>query len=60
VYDIRGQYIHKANTASQPVYEIRSDYIHKAHSALQPEFEIRGDMGKWHGGVNLPHEWAKG
>ena len=30
VFDIRGKYLHRANTASQPEYEIRGDNIHKA------------------------------
>jgi hypothetical protein len=43
VYEIRGQYLYKANSARK-IYEIRGDFIHKTHfKASGPMFVIHGD-----------------
>jgi hypothetical protein len=42
IWDIRGKYIHKYNSADMPVYEIRGGFIHKAYSPSKATFDIRG------------------
>lgn len=46
VYDVRGQYFHRAGRPGTAVYQIRGDHVYRTccrYSELQPFFEIRGN-----------------